>query len=87
MTRFGEHPVTLTNPAGDVLHGVSFCRYPVDEPPLIEVPSLRERLYRYVWERRGWTVTAAEEVAPAVEAIRDMPIEQVRAEIKRRRPS
>jgi len=55
--RYGEREVTLKNDNGEVLKGVQFCTYPVDEPPVIEVPSLTKRLYRFVWEELGWAVT------------------------------
>lgn len=54
---YGEHAVILTNARGDVLHGLRYVLYPVDEPPLIEVPSVDRRWYREVWERGGWQIS------------------------------
>jgi hypothetical protein len=60
--RYGTHPVRLTNEAGEVLVGVEYTTYPVDEPPLIEVPSIGQRLYASAWERDGWSI--ADDEAP-----------------------
>jgi hypothetical protein len=54
--RYGERVVTLTHES-DRLMGVEFCMYPVDEPPLIEVPAVDRQWYRDVWESRGWEVS------------------------------
>lgn len=54
--RYGELPVALTQ-NGDRLMGIQYHLYPVDEPPLIEVPSVDRRWYRTVWESRGWEVS------------------------------
>jgi hypothetical protein len=54
--RYGERPVILVNKASEVLKGVSYTLYPVDEPPVIEVPSVGRRWYLDVWEQMGWTV-------------------------------
>jgi hypothetical protein len=53
---YGETRVVLSNDSGDRLCGTSYALYPVDEPPLIEVPSIDRRWYRHVWEKRGWRV-------------------------------
>lgn len=53
--RYGEKAVVLKR-ARDVLHGVQFCLYPVDEPPMIQVDSVDRRYYRRTWEDKGWRV-------------------------------
>ena len=53
--RFGERDVTLKR-EGEVLHGRMYTTYPVDEPPLVEIPTLRLRLYASVWRRDGWEI-------------------------------
>jgi hypothetical protein len=54
--RYGVRPVKLTR-GTDRLMGVQYVLYPVDEPPLIEVPAVERRWYRSVWESRGWEVS------------------------------
>lgn len=76
--RYGERTVTLTHADGVTLAGTQFLRYPVDEPPVVEVPSTGERLYLEVWEQRGWTVSdkvdqPVAEPAPVAEADDSLP--------------
>ena len=56
---YGERDVILTNDAGEWLIGQSYALYPVDEPPLVEIPSVRVRLYLSVWEARGWRLAVS----------------------------
>jgi hypothetical protein len=56
--RYGEKDVILRH-GEQVLTGSQFAYYPVDEPPVIAVPSLFIKWYRSTWERRGWKVEDA----------------------------
>lgn len=62
--RYGERTVVLTR-GGERLNAVQYALYPVDEPPLIEVPSVDRRWYRHVWESRGWLVHQSTAAEPA----------------------
>ena len=57
VERHAETPVKLTHDAtGAMLHGTLFYEYPVDIPPVVEVPSIGMTLYRDVCVDRGWKV-------------------------------
>jgi hypothetical protein len=61
--RYGVSRVILRSADGDMLlRGEQFCWSPVDEPPLIEVPSIGRCWYRQVWIDRGWSIHDDEEV-------------------------